>query len=271
MVALRRPAYRTDPVPRLLAVAALVAALAGAGCQARAQLEECQTRMAALDAEKARLEQDLQDIRTDYKELVRGWGIAQGQEEGTTTEQYLADVQERIDVMKGVVANQVPALVQEQLQKELGALADTLETQFGEIDARHAQLRLQLDHVQGALVVANQKLEGIEQAGSDIQTELAAQRVDEDKLEQEMEALSVRIEDFDEKHFLCKDCPEFLEVKRKRQDVILTFHNEMRSALRRVPIAVMRAGSGAGEAAVGEEGAAETDDDAAGPSAQGGK
>jgi chromosome segregation ATPase len=240
------------------AVVVLAAALAATGCQARAQLEECTTRLAALDAEKARLEQDLQDIRTDYKELVRGWGVAQGQEEGTTTEEYLADVQQRIDVMKNVVANQVPALVQEQLQKEMGALADTLETQFGAIDTRHAQLRLQLDQVTGALAVSNQRLEGIERSGTDIRTELAAQRVDEDKLEQEMEALSIAIEDFDEKHFLCKDCPEFLEVKRKRQDVILAFHNEMRSTLRRVPISVMRTDSGLGEDAdTGEEPGAE--------------
>jgi chromosome segregation ATPase len=138
----------------------------------------------------------------------------------------------------------VPALVQEQLQKELGSLADSLETQFVQLDTRHAQLRLQLDQVQGALVVANARLEGIERSGSNIQSELVAQRVDEDKLEQEMEALSLRLEEFDEKHFLCKACPEFLEVKRKRQDVILTFHNEVRSALRRVPISVMRTAAG---------------------------
>lgn len=253
MVAVHRPTTRLVRAPRALSVLVLAAAVAATGCQAKAQLEECQTRLAAVDAEKARLEQDLQDIRTDYKELVRGWGIAQGQEAGTSSEEYLADVQERIDVMKNVVANQVPALVQEQLQKELGALADTLETQFGEIDTRHARLRVQLDQVQGALVVANARLEGIERSGGDIQTELIAQRVDEDKLEQEMEALSIAIEEFDEKHFLCKDCPEFLEVKRKRQDVILTFHNEMRSALRRVPISVMRAGAADGDDAAGAE------------------
>ncbi|HUP22848.1 MAG TPA: hypothetical protein VNB06_07895 [Thermoanaerobaculia bacterium] len=244
MSPLNRPAARLAHAARCLPAVALAAAIAATGCQARTQLEECQIRLAAVDAEKARLEQDLQDIRSDYKELVRGWGIAQGEETGTTTEQYLSDVQERIDVMKGVVANQVPALVQEQLQKELGALADSLETQFGQLDARHAQLRMQLDQVQGALLVANARLEGIERAGSSIQTELVAQRLDEDKLEQEMEALSLRLEEFDEKHFLCKDCPEFLEVRRKRQDVILTFHNEVRSALRRVPISVMRAASG---------------------------
>lgn len=246
------------PVPggaRVALLVALAAAVFATGCQTRAELEECTTRLAALDAEKARLEQDLQDIRTDYKELVRGWGVAQGQEEGTTTEQYLADVQERIDVMKNVVANQVPALVQEQLQKELGALADTLETQFGAIDTRHAQIRLQLDQVTGALAVSNQRLEGIERSGTSIQTELAAQRVDEDKLEQEMEAISTRIEQFDEKSFLCKDCPEFLEVKRKRQDVILAFHNEIRSTLRRVPISVMRAASGEAEGEAEGEGA----------------
>jgi chromosome segregation ATPase len=244
MIPANRPAARLAHPARCLPAVVLAAAIAATGCQARTQLEECQTRLTAVDAERARLEQDLQDIRSDYKELVRGWGIAQGEETGTTTEQYLSDVQERIDVMKGVVANQVPALVQEQLQKELGALADSLETQFGQLDARHAQVRMQLDQVQGALLVANARLEGIERTGSNIQTELVAQRVDEDKLEQEMEALSVKIEEFDEKHFLCKDCPEFLEVRRKRQDVILAFHNDVRSALRRVPISVMRAASG---------------------------
>jgi chromosome segregation ATPase len=254
MAPVNRPVFGLAVATRALPAAALAAALAVTGCQAKAQLEECQTRLAAVDAEKVRLEQDLQDIRTDYKELVRGWGVAQGQEEGTTTEQYLADVQQRIDVMKNVVANQVPALVQEQLKKELGTLADTLETQFGEIDTRHAQLRMQLEQVQGALVTANTRLEGIERTGGSIETELAAQRVDEDKLEQELEALSVSIQAFDEKHFLCNTCPEFLEVKRKRQDVILAFHNEMRSALRRVPISVMRAGAGVEEGAEGGEG-----------------
>ena len=251
MISVNRPVARRVLAGRVLPAAALAAALALTGCQAKAQLEECQTRLAAVDADKVRLEQDLQDIRNDYKELVRGWGIAQGQEEGTTTEQYMADVQQRIDVMKNVVANQVPALVQEQLQKELGALADTLETQFGEIDTRHAQLRMQLEQVQDALVTSNARLESIERTGGDIQTELVAQRVDEDKLEQELEALSLSIEQFDEKHFLCNQCPEYLEVKRKRQDVILAFHNEMRSALRRVPITVMRTGA-AGDEAVEE-------------------
>jgi chromosome segregation ATPase len=248
MISVNRPVARRVAAGRALPAVALAASLAVTGCQAKAQLEECQTRLAAVDAEKVRLETDLQDIRNDYKELVRGWGVAQGQEEGTTTEQYLADVQQRIDVMKNVVSNQVPALVQEQLQKELGALADTLETQFGEIDTRHAQLRMQLEQVQGSLVTANARLEGIERSGGEIHTELQAQRVDEDKLEQELETLSTSIQDFDEKHFLCNTCPEFLEVKRKRQDVILAFHNEMRSALRRVPITVMRAGAEGDEA-----------------------
>jgi hypothetical protein len=257
--------FPTTGTARRTASAALAGclALAVAGCGTQAALEECQARLTATEAERARLELDLGDLRSDYKEVLRSFAVSPGAE-GVTAD-LRADVQEQIDVVKSSVADQVPPLVREQLEKELESLLSTLDRQFGEIDVQYSRIATQLREVRGSLDVANERLEGIEVSGEGLRQEISEQRIDQSRLEQEVERVAASIESFDESYFLCRECEQYLDIKRKRLDPILAFHADVKSALRRLPtvIAGVEAGleveDAAAEGAVegGEEAGAE--------------
>ncbi|HVS14869.1 MAG TPA: hypothetical protein VMV46_13150 [Thermoanaerobaculia bacterium] len=259
----RRARRRRRPATAVL-VAGL--ALSLGGCGTRAALEECQARLTATEAERARLDKDLGDLRGDYKEVLRSFAVTPAGE-GVTAD-LRTDVQEQIEVVKSSVADQVPPLVREQLERELESLLTTLDRQFGEIDVQYSRISTQLREVRGSLDVANERLEGIEVSGEGLRREIGEQRIDQTRLEQEVERVATSIEDFDESYFLCRDCEEHLDIRRKRLDPILAFHADVKSALRRLPTRIAgveagfedgdgeeEAGGGGGEEDAVEEGA----------------
>jgi len=226
-----------DSIPGVLrflgTVATAGAVLAAAGCGVRGQLEECETRLTATEAERARLEQDLTDLRDDYKEVLRSFAVAPTDE--SVTAELRGDVEQQIEVVKSSLADQVPPLVREQLEKELESLLATLDQQFGRLDVQYTRLASRLDEVRGSLDIANERLEGIEVSGDGLRREISEQRIDARRLEQEVEQVASAIEAFDEAHFLCRECEGYLDIRPKRVDPILSFHADVKSALRRLP------------------------------------
>ena len=230
----------TSPKTLVLPLACGLVALMASGCLvSRSELDECTTRVAALDAENARMEKDLEALRSDYKEVLRDFGVQTpaGQE---LTAEYMSDVRQQLDVMRQAMQEEVPEQVRENLTRELDSLLSMLDTQYAELNAQYSRISGRLEQVTSSLEVANSRLEGIEITGSDIQQELVAQRVDEDRMETELQSLADMIEGFDESHFLCRDCPEHLGIRPKRTEEILSFHAEVRSILRRLPLQLTR-------------------------------
>jgi len=227
------------------------AALALAGCGMRPELEECQTRLTAAEAERSRLDQDLTDLRGDYREVLRSFAVAPADD--SVTAGLRSDVEQQIEVVRSSVADQVAPLVREQLEKELESLLATLDRQFGRIDVQYTRIANRLDEVRGSLDVANERLEGIEISGAGLRREISEQRIDAGRLEQEVEQVAAAIEAFDESHFLCRECEDYLDIRRKRVDPILSFHADVKSTLRRLPtlIAGVEAGFGGEDAGDG--------------------
>jgi chromosome segregation ATPase len=232
------------------------AALAVAGCGVGAQLEECQTRLTATEAERDRLDLDLVALRDDYKEVLRSFAVTPTGE--SVTAEMRSDVEQQIEVVKSSVADQVPPLVREQLEKELASLLATLDQQFGRVDVQYTRIATRLDEVRGSLDIANERLEGIEVSGEGLRREISEQRIDVARLEEEVEKVAASIEVFDESYLLCRDCAEYLDIKPKRAEPILSLHADLKSALRRLPtlIAGVEAGfDGDDPAAPATEGA----------------
>ncbi len=223
-----------------LSLCGMIAVFASGCLVSRTELEECTTRVAALDAENARMEKDLEALRSDYKEVLRDFGVQTpaGQE---ITAEYMADVRQQLDIMRQAVQEEVPDQVRENLTRELDSLLSMLDTQYAELDAQYSRISGRLEQVTTSLEVANSRLEGIETTGTDIQQELVAQRVDEDRLETELNDLADMIDGFDDTRFLCgKECPEHLGIRPKRAEGVLSFHAEIRSILRRLPLQLTR-------------------------------
>ena len=230
----------THAIAWKLSLSALITMTASGCLVARSDLEECTTRVTALDAENTRMEEDLEALRSDYKEVLRDFGVQTpaGQE---LTAEYMNDVRQQLDVMRQAVQEEVPDQVRENLTRELDSLLSMLDTQYAELNAQYSRISGRLDQVTTSLEAANSRLEGIETTGTDIQEELVAQRVDEDRLETELNNLADMIDGFDDTRFLCgKDCPEHLGIRPKRAEGVLSFHAEIRSILRRLPLQLTR-------------------------------
>lgn len=222
-----------EPWRRGAAVLSVALLLPLAGCGVKAQLEECQTRLTATEAERARLDQDISALRDDYKEVLRTFAMEPAGD--SVTSDLRGEVEQQIDVVKSSVADQVPPLVREQLEKELDSLLSTLDQQFGRIDTQYSRISNRLDEVRGTLDIANERLEGIEVSGQGLRQQISEQRIDTAKLEVEVEAIATAMENFDEARFLCRQCDAYLDIRPKRVEPILSFHADMRAALRRLP------------------------------------
>lgn len=236
---------RLAPAHGLLAL--LLIALLSTGCVTKssrdalqAELDACRTESTACASERDELDEELADLQEEQSRVLEEWrgelGIS-----GEGTESFRNDVQGQVDVIKTRLSDELPDMVRAQLGKDLEELTSMLDSQFGDIDKQYSQMLGRLVNTQESLEDANRSLEraeirldAIQSTGAAIRQDIASQRLDSNTLAAEVNAVAAQIEDFNYRYFLCKDCPEFLGIRRKRQNEIMAFHDELLSSLRRV-------------------------------------
>lgn len=206
----------------------------------QAELEACRSESTTCATEREELDQELADLQEEQNRVLEEWrgelGIS-----GEGTESFRNDVQGQVDVIKNRLTDELPDMVRAQLGKDLEQLTSILDSQFSDIDEQYGQMLGRLVRTQESLEDANRSLEraeirldAIQSTGAAIREDIAMQRLDAGALEAEVSAVAAQIEDFNYRYFLCKDCPEFLGIRRKRQNEIMAFHDELLSSLRRV-------------------------------------
>jgi len=228
-----------------------------------AELETCRGQSDTCSAERTDLQDELAEIQEEQSRVLDQWRQELGIQ-GEGTESFRNDVQGQVDVIKTRITDELPDMVRAQLGKDLEQLNQLLEGQFSDIDKQYNQMLSRLVTTQESLEDANRSLEraeirldAIQTTGTAIREDIAAQRVDAGALSAEVNAVAAQIEDFNYRYFLCKDCPEFLGIRRKRQDEIIAFHADLLSALRRVSGVV----PGTTEEAVSDEPNGDTEGD----------
>ncbi|MEM9404429.1 MAG: hypothetical protein AAGA81_00180 [Acidobacteriota bacterium] len=206
----------------------------------QAELDACQSESSTCATEREELDQELADLQEEQNRVLEEWrgelGIS-----GDGTDAFRNDVQGQVDVIKNRLSDELPDMVRAQLGKDLEELTSMLDTQFSDIDQQYGQMLNRLVKTQESLEDANRSLEraeirldAIQSTGAAIRQDIAAQRLDSATLAAEVSAVAAQIEDFNYRYFLCKDCPEYLGIRRKRQNEIMAFHDELLSSLRRV-------------------------------------
>lgn len=206
----------------------------------QAELDACRSDTEACASERSDLEEELADLQDEQNRVLEQWRDELGIS-GEGTEAFRNDVQGQVDVIKNRLTDELPEMVRAQLGKDLEQLTELLDGQFQDIDQQYTQMLGRLVKTQESLEDANRSLEraeirldAIQSTGSAIREDIASQRLDAATLNAEVSAVAAQIEDFNYRYFLCKDCPEYLGIRRKRQDEIIAFHADLLASLRRV-------------------------------------
>lgn len=206
----------------------------------QAELDACRGDAEACASERGDLEEELADLQDEQNRVLEQWRDELGIS-GEGAESFRNDVQGQVDVIKNRLTDELPEMVRAQLGKDLEQLTDLLDGQFQDIDKQYNQMLGRLVKTQESLEDANRSLEraeirldAIQNTGSAIREDIASQRLDAATLNAEVNAVAAQIEDFNYRYFLCKDCPEYLGIRRKRQDEIMAFHSDLLASLRRV-------------------------------------
>ncbi len=256
-----KPLFRAAP-----GLACALLALTLAGCvsksahdELQAQLDSCQQGSTECSAERDRLAADLDELQDEQQRVLEQWRAELGiTSDGT--EAFRNDVAGQVDLIKTRITDELPDMVRAQLGKDLEQLTTLLDQQYSDIDRQVTEVLGRLVRTQESLEDANRSLEraeirldAIESTGAAIRQDIATQRLDTATLNAEVSAVAAQIEDFNYRYFLCKDCPEYLGIRRKRQDEIIAFHADLLAALRRVT-GIAPAGSTADTSGADEEG-----------------
>jgi len=193
-----------------------------ASCSPRSTLE-------AVEAQLATCEEDLELTRSDaaaWRDRLDSWEHQidlRLQEQEAATAMSLDTIQLKF--------SEIRAAVPKTIEAEVGGQIDEVErlliSGFKDLSQGNLALQEQLEDTRRLLSEARTELQAGNQLARSAQSERREIRGQISGLTSETEALVGRIHEFDRTRLQCKQCPEYLDLRKRKVADISEFHNEI--------------------------------------------
>lgn len=209
---------------RVLVVA--LVAVAAAGCVSKKTYQACQDQVAACEAEKAALQEQVKSWESRFDSESKRWETMHA-----TVTDALPQAVKQLESERERIIKLVPAEVQRQVEDYLDRYFDTVMKGFSRLQEDNATIRRELEATNTRLASVGSDTSEIRTVSTSIDAKLEEERAKRALLAAKVAEIAQKLAYFDQTRINCKDCPNKLGLNRTERETITAFHQEMMTAL----------------------------------------